>query len=279
MLSDNSMVSAMHSILDISEHRIDPSEFLGPHTGRCATDGYAPVRVGFHDCPETEQPVGDHLGSRRLMQACPATDRVAAKTLQRGHTHRQRSTVGAASHGGAERRLAGRSATALVAPTLAAPVHVAALDQAIQRLAVIALTHGLHQLVLDQPANFVRHTKVAAQCERRRPGLALDQQENRQEPGRQRQFGLLNQGSGGQRRLMVAPVTLKQRAIRQGTVGSVPALRVAEALRPAQLEPRILAGCLGSIFVNEFGQTETLSEIASYSSLSGNILFIRWFQN
>jgi len=58
--------------------------------------------------------------------------------------------------GSDKRGLAARPATALATPTLAAPEGIVASDQARQRLAVIALTHDLHQLVLDQPGGFVR---------------------------------------------------------------------------------------------------------------------------
>jgi len=275
MFSVNRMVGAVNCILDISKHRIDPAEFPSLHTGGSTTGDNAPVRASLHDRPETGQAIGDHLGIRRQMLARPSVNRVAAKALQRRQAHRQRATVGAAGHGGDKRGLAARPAAALAAPMLAAPVGIVNLDQARQRFAVIALPHGLHQLVLDQPGGLVRHPEVAAQRQRRQPRLALGEQENRQKPGRQRQFGLFKQGSGGQRRLVVAAMTLKQSPSLQLAVRGIPTVRTAKALRPAQLEQRFPASRFGAIFFEEFGQTETflkLNRIPAYfvtSCLSG----------
>ena len=79
------------------------------------------------------------------------------------------------------------------APALATPESIIDLDRADQRFAVVALAHGLHELVLDHPSVFVRHPEMTRQGQRRQAGFALGKQENRQKPGLQWQLGLLKQ--------------------------------------------------------------------------------------
>lgn len=261
VLSVNRVIGPVNGILDVPEHRVDPGKLLDLHARGPATGCNAPVWASVHDRPEARQSVGGHFGIRRKVLTRPTINRIAAKALQRRHAHRQRPAVAAAGHRSDKRRLSGCSAPPFAAAALATPESVVDLDRAAQRPGVITFAHRFHKLVLDQPGGFVRHPEVTGQCHCRQPTLALCEQKNRQKPGRQRQFGLLEQRSGSQRCLMVASMALKYLARVQFTVGTVAALRAAEASRPAQLEKRVPAGLFGAVAFEEFGQTETFLKL------------------
>jgi hypothetical protein len=89
----------------------------------------------------------------------------------------------------------------------------------------------------------------------------LCEQENRHKPGRQRQFGLLDQRSGDQRRLVVTPMALKHVSRVKFTIGSVAAVRAAEACRPAQPEECVPTGRFGAVAFQELGQTEPILKL------------------
>ena len=256
MLPMNRMVGPMNRIFDVAEHGVDPGEGLDLHAGRAATGDNAPVRTGLDDRPEALQSVGSHFSIRRQVLTRPPVNRVAAKALQRRHPHGQRPTIRAARHGGDKRRLTGRTATALATHSLAAPEGIIDLDRAGQGLGIVALAHRLHQLVLDQPGGLVGHPEVTRQRQRRESGLALREQENRQKPSGQRQFGLLEQRSRRQRGLVMAAMALKHLSRLQFAEGGIATLRAAEALRPTQLEQRLAAGVFRSVFFEKLRQTE-----------------------
>ena len=159
----------------------------------------APVRAGVDDGPEALQPIRNHFSVRRKMPARPAVNRFAKKAYQVRHVHAQRPSVGNAGHGGDKRRLSSLTASALAAPALTAPERVVDLYGAGQRLAVVALAHGLHDLVLKQPGGVVEHVeqlKVPAQRHGRNFRLALRKHKNGQEQSREGQFSVLEQCSG-----------------------------------------------------------------------------------
>src|SRR6056297_1942972 len=160
MFPGDRVIRAMNGVLDVSEHRVDPGKFLLLNARRATAGINAPVRTGFNDSPKAWQPVRGHFGLGTQVLPRPAIDRVAAKACQRRHAQGQWPAVGAAGYSRNKRRLTGRTAATLAAPALAAPERVIDLHRAGQRLAIVALAHGLHDLVLEQPGGVVRHTKV-----------------------------------------------------------------------------------------------------------------------
>ena len=81
---------------------------------------------------------------------------------------------------------------------LAAPVGIVQLNDASQRLGIIALDHGLHQFVLDQPGGVGVDAQLPVQAQGRDavlvpwglPLVVLGQQVDRQEPDAQRHVGV-----------------------------------------------------------------------------------------
>jgi hypothetical protein len=107
---------------------------------------------------------------------------------------------------------------------------------------------------------------VSGQRHGRQAGFALGQQEDRQEPGRQRQFGVGEKGSGSQRGLVVATMALDQLAGVELAMAVMAAFRALEAVRSAQLEQRLPAGALGTVLFQESGQIVSFLELHHISS-------------
>ena len=261
VLSLERVIGPMKGVFYIAEHGVDPGEFGLFNTGRSASSGDAPVRADFNDGSKTGQPVRGHFGVRRQMLARPAINRSAAKALQRGHAHGQRTAVAATGHSRHKWGLAGGTTATFAASALSTPEGIIDLDLAAQGLAVVALAHGLHQLVLDQPGRVVGDPKVTRQGHRREAALALGQQKYGQKPRRQWQLGVREHRIGGQGGLMMASMALNQLPGLQSAVAVVFTLRAAEAVRPPQLEKRLPAGVFGSVVFKEFGQTHAFLKL------------------
>ena len=75
------------------------------------------------------------------------------------------------------------SPTALAPARFPAQVGVVQLHRALQRLAVIQLPHGLHELVLDRPSRVVAHPQLTLQTHRRNTVLGLRDEVHGEVPG------------------------------------------------------------------------------------------------
>jgi hypothetical protein len=132
------------------------------------------------------------------------------------------------------------------ARALTAQVGVVDLDPAPQLgLFGFALGHRPHQLVLHEPSRGLPDPKPARELDRADPALALGQVVDGDEPGGQRQLGVLEHGAGGQPDLLFAPVALEQLAGLERAQAVMATGRTGEALAPAHLEQRRAAGLLG----------------------------------
>src|SRR5271157_5598055 len=95
-------------------------------------------------------------------------------------------------------------------PFWAAPwfrsAHVAFVDfdQALQSIALIAVRHGLANLMLHQPSRGVRDADLLAQLQRGNPFLVLAHAVDRPEPAREGSSSLVKNGTGGDRTLIPA---------------------------------------------------------------------------
>jgi len=194
------IVGPMRSILDDPEHRVGPGELRRLDAARAAFSSEARARTGLDERPEAMQTILGDFSFRRQMHLCPASNRLTAKSGDWRHAHGQRAPIGTASDRCDKRRFAVSTATALPAPAFSTPVGVVDLDRTRQGLAVVSLAHSLNQLLLEQPGGVVLNTKMASKGHSRHSGFALGEQENRQKPGRQRQFGAVKYCPGRQRR-------------------------------------------------------------------------------
>ncbi len=126
---------------------------------------------------------------RRQMAPRPLRQRGLAEARHYVHAHRHGKAFRSDLHGGHERRLAWAASTGRATVALTAPVGIVQLNDASQRLGIIALDHGLHQLVpwglplvvLDQPGGVGVDAQLPAQAQGRDAVLVLGQQVDRQE--------------------------------------------------------------------------------------------------
>src|SRR6056297_2275751 len=72
MFPGDRVIRAMNGVLDVSEHRIDPGEFLLLNARRATAGINTPMRTSFNDGPKARQPVRGHFGVRRQVLPCPA---------------------------------------------------------------------------------------------------------------------------------------------------------------------------------------------------------------
>jgi len=261
MLSLKRMIGPMKGVFHVAQHGVDPCEFGLFNAGRSTAGGDTPVRTGLNDGPETGQPIRGHFRLWRQVLARPTINRSTAKALKRGHAHGQGAAIAATGHRRHKWGLAGSTTATLAASTLSTPEGIVDLNLAAQGLAVVALAHGLHQLVLDQPGRVVGDPKVARQGHRREAALALGQQKYGQKPCRQWQLGVREHRIGGQGGLMMASMALNQLPGFQSAVAVVFTLRAAEPARPPQLEKRLPACVFGSVVFKEFGQAHAFLEL------------------
>ncbi len=85
-------------------------------------------------------------------------------------------------------RLAAVISTAATNGVLPAPIGVVHLHDAGQRDALVALTHRLHQLVLQLPGGVLADAELACQLEQGDAVLGLRHQMDRKEPGGEREL-------------------------------------------------------------------------------------------
>jgi hypothetical protein len=149
--------------------------------------------------------------------------------------------LGVERDGGHERHLVLGAAPGLATSALAREVGVIQLHRAAQAMGAVLLAHGAVDSLMQQPRGGVAHPQLPFERKRRQPGLGLTDEVDRQEPGRQRQFGLLHQAAGRQRGLVPAPVALEQfaRPVTDDIVLTDRAPRATEAIRPARLLDRL----------------------------------------
>src|SRR5271157_2568380 len=78
-------------------------------------------------------------------------------------------------------------------------------DQALQSIALIAVRHGLANLMLHQPSCGIRDADLLAQLQCGNPFLVLAHAVDRPEPAREGSSSLVKNGTGGRRRRIHAP--------------------------------------------------------------------------
>ena len=142
---------------------------------------------------------------------------------------------------------------------------VIALNPARQRRLAVALGHGPHQLVVDQPGRAIAGAELAHECKGRQPRLGLADQEDRQKPGAQRQLRAVEQAARRQRGLVPAAAALEQlaRPVANDVVRFARAARAAKAVGPTQRDQRRRALFFRAIALEEIRQGHAALELDS----------------
>ncbi len=122
-----------------------------------------------------------------------------------------------------------------------------------------------HQLVLQSQSRVIADTQLPSQFQCRNTILRLRQEKHPQEPGRQRQLRVLEDGATGQRSLSMATVALINPTSSNFTVADVTTLRAYETRWPAPVKQGVVAMLFGAILFEKLWQTE--------SSLKLNLIF------
>src|SRR5215208_1362709 len=186
-------------------------------------------------------------------------DLLLAESLDRAQPQPLGPALGRGLDRGHEGLLARSAPAALAARPLAAEISIIDLDPAFE-LGLLGLTgtHRPHQLVLHEPGSLPLDPQPAAELDRADPVLALGQMVDRDEPGGERQLGVLEHRAGGQPDLPLAAIALEQLASLQLAQAAVPAARTTQPLAPAHLEQGLAAGLLGPEPLPERGLAQAL---------------------
>ena len=211
---------------------------------------------------ESQQSIGGDGGPRNQGFARPISqsriresrDWIEAYTLRSfiHHFHRRH-----------EGHLVLRSSTGFAACPLSTQVGIINAHVARQRLRGFALTHGFHQLVVQQPGGLPGDANLAAQSQRGNLHLGLGHQIDGQEPLGQRQPGVLHQPARGQRGLPAAAAALPVDQPVAPKLGRMhtPAFRAVKARRPACLYQCGLALGIRAVLLHKLRQGQTFLKL------------------
>jgi len=257
MFSTDRMKSPSQSVLDVTQHGIDPFEGRQLRTfPPTASDDSNMAAARILHCVETVEPVGDYRATPCQAGFGIARNFRMTKTTNSTQMHLQWPAVLRRLNGGYERDLIGGTAPPFTG-FLSADIGIIDLDTSRQLLFALALQHYRHQFVLEFPGRIVVDADFAGQLQRRGALLTLGQQIDSQEPFPQGQFGAVEDGAGGQRGLVVTFVALVYLAGLECTAGRVTALRTDKTVRPAELVQRLFALCFAAVHFQEFVQSQT----------------------
>ena len=242
------VVTAAEAGLEVSQHRIDPLQ-LGHILGfapshDCAFMGAASLGHG------TKAGQAIRINGAACSQAFSGPICYGFKLEARHRAELDTQWVQFISEGDRSDKghLVFRAAPDLAANALTTQIRIINLNFATERVERFTLSHGLHQLVVNQPSRWVAHTQLAFQGQRGQTGLGLTNEVDRQKPCRQRQLGRLKDRACNQRCLMSTSVALKylvafavQNAMCRTTAG-----RTAKTIGPASTLQCRRAKCFGA---------------------------------
>src|SRR3954469_15498412 len=248
MLRADMVIGAGERGLDVAQAGVDPLE-RRPARGPLAGAGRhrEVLAAGLLDRRPAGQAVADDIAPGGEVPLGQPLHLLLAEALDHAQPQPPRPALGRGLDRGDDRRLARGTAAALAARTLAAEVGVVGLDPARELgLVGLARAHRPHQLVLDQPRCLPLDPEPSPELDRADPVLTLGEVVDRDEPGGERQLGVLEHGAGGQPHLLLAPVALKQLACLERAEAAVAAGRAGEPFAPAHVKERLSAGLLGA---------------------------------
>ena len=184
---------------------------------------------------KASQAVAARIASRGQIRARPRSDCLKGEARDPAQLDGHRMALVIGGHRLHDGHVVGRAATAH-SRTFASEVGVIDLDQPRQRLLAISQRHGLNQLLVDMPGRALAFAQLAIERQGQQPSLSLADQEDRQEPRAQLQFGAVHQRAGRQRGLMPATPALEELAcpVVDHVVLGRSTARAAKTLRPTQ---------------------------------------------
>lgn len=259
------MIASGQAGLEIAQDGVDPLELRQVFRLSSGDDGWLMDAPGFGDGAEAGETIGRHGAARGQMRLGPNRDGLEGEAGYRRERDAQGMPVVGERERGDERDLVLGSTTGLAAAALASKVGIIDLDLPFENIALFALGHGVHQLVLNQPRRRVTDAQLPLEGERGQPGLRLADQVDGQKPDRQAELCALKDRTGNQRGLMPAGVALEQlaAACTYHTMGRATAARAAKAVRPARLHKRRVALGFHSVPREKVGHRQTRLKLNS----------------
>ena len=256
------LIRASHCGLDIAKDGVHPAKLDPLNAGLApAGDHRGMLTPGLAHRLEASQPIRHNLSALTKVLLCPLRQLSVSEPFDNAQLHAQRMTFLIGLHGCHKGRLASRTASALAAAALTAQIGIVKLHQPLQLVFTVALHHHLHQLVLHTPGGVVGDAQVAAQLHGRDAFLALRQQEDGLKPQRQRQFGGIEDGAGGDGGLAVAAIALSQLTHRELAGLVMTAMRTLKAVWPAPLEQGIEALLFGAVEFQELFKADAFLKL------------------
>ena len=258
------LLGAADDGFEVGQDGVDPSElrqitwFAPAHDD----EGMGAARI---DAGQAVQVVAAHIAAWNEIQARLVGDGLGCEAGDRAEFDAHRMTGVVGGNGRDDWNFVGRVSPADTG-ALTAEVGVIELNQTRQRRLAVALSHGPHYLLTDQPGCAVRRAQMAHQRQRRQTSLGLADQVGCKEPGPQRKFGAAHQRVGRQRRLVATGGTLKQHssAVSDCVVIRARATRAAKAVWPALSRQQSSLLGLRSVAVKELNHGNTRLKLDSF---------------
>jgi hypothetical protein len=246
------LMGAIDHGLEVAQDNVDPFE-LRDVTWKALPNH--DVRVGaprIDHSGKARQAVAAYIATGLQIGPSPLGYCLTGKGRDLIELDPQRVPILAGLHGRNERDLVGRAATP-DAWALTAEIGIIELNEPSQRLLAVALRHGLHELLLDEPGCTVAGTQMPFEGQGRQACLVLADEVDGQKPGAQRQLGALHQRARSQRCLMPARSTLEElaRAVTNHVVLRRCTARATKTVRPTQRHQRFRALRLCTVTVEE----------------------------
>ncbi len=259
------VISPGQAGFEIAQHGVDPLELRQVARLAAAGDMGGMGAAGLRHGAEAGQAVRQHFASGREMLERPVLDRRGGEPLDGRELDEQGAALRVHRHRRNEGDFVLRAASDLAPGALAAQVGVVKLDEAAQRVALLALGHRVHQFVMEHPGGRIAHAELTMQRQAGQTRLGLAAQVDRQEPGRQGQLGALKQAACSQRGLMAADAALIQQVLSAAhrAVVSAGADRAMKAVGPSHLCHRLGTLRLGAKTALKFRQRHAVLKLDS----------------
>src|SRR5512134_2402198 len=256
--------------LDVAERGVNPLEGGCQHRLAAGPGADRLMRAsGIRDPAEAAETIADDGAAG--IEAAPGQlfHLLAPEAVDPAQLQAHRPAFGRGLHGGDDRRLAGRAATAFATGPLATEIAIVDLHPTGQPFARIPLHHHLHELVFELPGGGLGHPEAAAEFEAGDPALALRQVVHGAEPGAQRHLGRGENRAGDQRGLPAAGRALVEGTGLDDAVVLPAAAGADKAVRPAPAQHSLPAPILAPVKLSEARFAEPflkLNTIARHAS-------------
>lgn len=230
------MVTPTQAVPRIAEHGVNPLERGQTLWLAAADNGRSMDAACRDDGSHADLPIGEHDVDPGQASNGLRCDRFQAANRCRGKLDAQGSSLMSERDSSDERAAVLRAPTDLAPAVPAAEVGISDQDRPVEDISLLALSHRLHQLVVENPDRWLAHPTVMLERQRRQSGRGLADEADRNEPYGQGQFGALHFGAGNQRDLMATTCLAPEQCVGLPTLASVSGAIAARTAKNRRLE-------------------------------------------